>query len=157
MKRLLCMLFMLAIFQHCYSQSLYDKICDEEGKLGAKINTHNRDSNIIFNRSKLRDLAFCDCIQHHLDLDHNIKLDKELSGSFLLDITNYELDAYAAIDSFARNYVVGMPWRTIEDSVKGDVLDCVVLYNSKHLRDFIKQQDKYYRGYSKDNKGDKRR
>ena len=146
-------LLLFGVCRQGYSQSLFDKVLEEDQRLAGPRSKYFTYSSLSFNRHQLRDLAFCQCIYHLLrdstKSTANTFFDRDLSSGFLLEISNYDMLAYNAVDSFAAEFVCGTNWHTIEDSVKGGVIDCIWFYNSKHLEKFIEKQDKYFLGSDK--------
>ena len=169
MRNILCLVLFVTLSRHGLSQSLYNRILDADSNYFAPRIYKNRDSNINFNREQLRDYTYCKCIYHYVNdtakfrlvdesprLETDLRLTSDSSFAFLQNISNYKPEAYEAIDSFVLQFLNGQRWRKVDDGkrsrVKGAVWDCVCLYNSKHLKNFIEMQDKYFLGTAKSGK-----
>ena len=148
------MLFLLC-FGFCkqgYSQSLYDQVFDDDTSF-----RHTHDYNIGFNRERLREMALCSCIEHFINDsvkdERDFRLVHDPSFTFLQEMTSYDMPVLNNVNNFVEVFLYQQRMRSTVKSKnrkpKGAMLDCVYLYNSKLLMDFIKQQDKYFLGFRK--------
>jgi len=116
---------------NCYSQDRYFKDISNWRQPLVR-------NNLNESRKLLRDYAVCKCIMLHSNERDLWK--KDLSLSLLIDLGDYQHNAYRHIDSVTRIYVSQLDYSSLSDQ-KGMVLNCIDYYNSKELWQIIVGMD----------------
>ncbi len=129
MRFVVLSLLLLHSHTNTYAQNTFEDI----------FNTRQPGKGIDYNRKLLKDYAFCECMMH---LYPNTNFKKDASTSLLLELGNYDYEAYRTIDSLTKDFVQSMPTVQLTEQ-KGMILFCIDYYNSEVLTGTILQLDKY--------------
>lgn len=129
MKAIFFSVLMLGTPTIGYSQTFYEEV-DKDAYRG---------QGTIYNRSVLKKLAFCKCVQYY---SHADIWRKDASVSLLKETADYDVMGLLYIDSIAKLFVKSMPYSDLTEQ-KGMLLHCIDFYNSRKLSEIVIYADKY--------------
>lgn len=93
---------------------------------------------LLKERQRLKDFAFCQCLQHVYKSDSIFIRDGSSSGYF--ETGSYSIDVYNTIDSITKVFSTKI-YKSKEGHPLG-IMKCLDFYNSKELDELTRQFDK---------------